>query len=91
MFSSYPLECVGYKRRRRNCEVMLNCCNQKGECSKLYFSILVYSINSFTLVYNGFDLLNHISSKQASNGFDLLNNISSKKASKQKLYFINKA
>ena len=38
---------------------------QKGECSKLIFLITsVLFINHFTLVCNGFKLLNHISSKQ---------------------------
>ena len=45
---------------------MLKFCNQKGECSKLIFLITsVLFINRFTLVCNGFIVLNHISSKQA--------------------------
>ena len=39
---------------------------EKCECSKLYFSILLFFntsvlfLNRFTLVSNGFELLNHI-------------------------------
>ena len=41
--------------------------NNGCECSKPIFQILVYYIiNCFTLVFNGFELLNHFSSKQAS-------------------------
>ena len=42
-----------------NCALKFS--KQRGECSKTISQILVYYIiNCFTLVFNGFELLNHV-------------------------------